>query len=312
MVLLDIGTREGAGHDEEPHPLWSLGRVYFRTGWAETARDVFGELVSVAHRHGLSVFAAVSLRRMNWVDPSLGWVDRSYDTARLQLRLSPYLDIFHPAFQEYLMGLLMDLVDTGINGVLFRNDAPLGPTDGFSVFALHGFERDFQIKPDPAKLSPVSVFGLAATRGDARVDQVGAGNSPEFWQWTGWKAREAIKIMAKLKRAMQAHAPGLQFGLEVHSEAVSDPLLALVQYAEDLLEAKRSGFQYFLVYPKAQDHPISAPLIERMGQLIGDTERIWIPIVVQGGDLRHPESWLSPTRIQDPIEKSVGLIYIAN
>jgi hypothetical protein len=312
MVLLDIGTREGAGQDEEPRPLGSLGRVYFRTGWAETARDVYGELLPVAHQHGLSVFAAVSLRRMNWVDPTLGWVDRSYDTERLQLRLSPYLDVFHPAFQEYLMGLLMDLVDTGIDGVLFRNDAPLGPTDGFSVFALRGFERDFQTKADPGKLSPVSVSGLAATRGDGPTDHVGAGNSPESWQWAGWKAREVIKIMAKLKRAMQAHASGLRFGLEVHSEAITDPLLALVQYAEDLLEGKRSGFQYFLIRPDAQDDPIAAPLIERMGQLIGDTERIWVSILVQGGDFRHPESWLSPMRMQDRLEKSVGLIYIAN
>jgi hypothetical protein len=110
---------------------------------------------------------------------------------------------------------------------------------------------------------------------------------------------------------MQAHVPGLQFGIEVHSEAVTDPLVALVQYAEDLLEAKRSGFQYFLVHTQGQGNPM-APVIERMGQLIGDTERIWVPILVQGVDLRHPESWLSPMRIQDRIEKSVGLIYIAN
>ncbi|MGH7233405.1 MAG: hypothetical protein ACREJU_18895 [Nitrospiraceae bacterium] len=309
LVLLDAGTREGLPYMGEPRPIGTMGSVYFRTGLAETARDVFGELIPVAHRHGLSVFAAVSLRRMNWVDPTLGWMDRSYDPVRLQLKITPYLDVFHPAFQEYLTGLFIDLADTGVDGVLFRNEAPLGPSDGLSFFALRGFERAFQIKADPAKLVPIAVTGMPAPADGPRADAVPTG-SPEFWQWAGWKAREAIKVMAKLGRAMRTHAPALVVALEVHPEAVTDPLIALVQYGEDLLEAKRHGVQFFLVRAGAQQRQVSAPLLERMGQLVGEKKGIWVPVVLPGRDIRRPEEWGPLSADRERLDTGVGLIYM--
>ncbi|MGH7209760.1 MAG: tetratricopeptide repeat protein, partial [Nitrospiraceae bacterium] len=46
-------------------------------GGTATLRDGLSQLVPIAHRHGLSVYAAVTLRRMTGVDPPLDWADRS-------------------------------------------------------------------------------------------------------------------------------------------------------------------------------------------------------------------------------------------
>ena len=99
------------------------GRVYFQTGWAPLRRDVFGEWVARARAQGLLVYASVSLRNMPWIDPALGWDDRRYDPSTRKLRSSESPDLLHPAFQEYLLGLLADVSFTGIDGILFRDAA---------------------------------------------------------------------------------------------------------------------------------------------------------------------------------------------
>jgi hypothetical protein len=248
---------------------------------------------------------------MNWVDPTLGWFDRSYDPAHVQLQLTPYLDMFHPAFQEYLVGFLTDLSDAGIDGVLFRNDAPLGPHDGFSPFALKGFERDFQVQADPVKLLPMSVSGFSALSREPQKDQAGMKAPPEYWQWTGWKARERMKVMSRLRKAMLSHAPALQFSAEFHPEAVTDPVTALVQYGEDLLEAKRSGFQFFLIRPALQMNTSSTSFFDRIRHLLGEVERLWVPILLPG-DIQHPEAWLTPNLNREQAGRRVGLIYMGN
>lgn len=312
LILLDAGTREGVRLLDETRPMEGLGSVYFRTGLAQTARDVFGEVVPIAHRYGLSVFAAVSLRRMNWIDPTLGWMDRAYDPVQQQLRITPYLDVFHPAFQEYLTGLFLDLADTGINGVLFRNDAPLGPTDGFSVFALRGFERDFQIKADPDKLAPIPVRASPITEEGVQPQVFKPNTAPEFWQWAGWKAREMIKLTVKLEDAMRSHAPNLSSAIEVHPEAVIDPLIALLQYGEDLLDAKRNGIQFFFIRTQNAQNAPAAPFLDRMGQLVGQMERIWISVPLPGGDTRNPDQWPPFAKEREGLERGIGLIYMGN
>jgi hypothetical protein len=299
MVLVDIGTSAGS------NPIVSEGGrratgIYFRSQWADTIRDIFGELLPLAHQQGLSVFAAVSLRRINWVDPTLGWLDRSYDTVHRQLRLSPYLDLFHPAFQEYLVGLLTDLADTGVDGILFRNDVSLGPYDGFSAFGVRGFERDFHSRMDPAQFF------------------TGTMSQPfpaEYWRWAGWKARERVKILDRLSRAMRLHGNTRHVAVEVHPEAVTDPRAALVRYGEDLLEAKRR-FQYFLLRASSQapspgvNGRQTSMLVEQMKGLLGSPDRIWTTMSVSAEDAE--QIGISSRTHREELGRDIGLIYQKN
>jgi hypothetical protein len=207
-------------------------------------------------------------------------MDRFYDVQHRELRLSPYLDLFHPAFQEYLIGFLTDLADTGIDGVLFRNAPALGPYDALSPFALQGFQRDFSRSLDPAELF------LAAPGGGER-----AKFRPEFWQWMGWKARERVTILERLVRAMRLRNSQLHVALEVHREAVTKPVAALVRYTEDLLESKRR-FEFFLLSadgapPQADVEGREgawAPTVSSMVEQLENPARIWL-------GLRTPSAW---------------------
>lgn len=308
MVLVDIGTGAGTNSIVSEEGRRATG-IYFRSQWADTIRDIFGELLPLAHQQGLSVFAAVSPRRINWVDPTFGWQDRSYDTVHRQVRLSPYLDLFHPAFQEYLIGLLTDLADTGVDGILFRNDASLGPYDGFSAFGVRGFERDFHTRLDPAQFFTGAISAPQAPA-------VGHGPAQpfpaEYWRWAGWKARERLKILERLSHAMRVRENTRQVALEIHPEAVTDPRVALVRYGEDLLEAKRR-FQYFLLrsaLPSSSPGQQRSMIIEQMKGLMGSPNRIWTTIPMSGDDAE--QIGVSSRTDREQLGMDIGLIYQKN
>ena len=67
-----------------------------------------------------------------------------------------------------------------------------------------------------------------------------------LWHWVGWKARQELDALAQLRRTLQQVRHGLRVILEVHAEAASQPLSALVNYGEDVAEASRRGFDILL------------------------------------------------------------------
>jgi len=315
-LVLEVGTRQVMTHGAMKESKTPAGRearaptgVYFRTGRANLIQDFIGQTVPVAHRHGLSVFGAVTLRQMSWLKSKPEWVDWFYDPARRQLKLSSRLDLFNPSFQEYITGFLTDLADTGIDGVLFQADVSTGPTDGLSSYGLDGFERDFGIRLDPGKLLPRTDPGTAASRPRESQSQLQPRREdpPEFWQWAGWKVRETLKVMDQLRRAMRQRSPKLQFALEVHPEAVTAPLEALMQYREDLLEAKRSRFDSYLI---GVQHSATPNIVERLIELLGGADQIWVATPLPEGGLVRLGDRLKPTTDRASLAKGIGVMYV--
>jgi hypothetical protein len=314
VLVLDAGTYESSSSRA------SRAGVFFRTTRAPVLRDVFDYAVPAAHRHGLAVFAAVSLRRMDWIDPSLGWNDVVLDEQTGRLNVSSSLDLFHPAFQDYLMGFLEDLAATGIDGILFRAEPPSGPLQGFSPYGLRRFEQEVGVRFDPT--------ALTLPERDGRMVSVGnefAASRPEYWRWLGWKAREAINVLGRLRRAIRQRVPLVQFALEVHPEAVADPVTALVQYGEDLLEAKAARFDRyvtaegpppvpFVTVPAPGTVPVivrpSSSFLARAVELIGQAEAIWLAKPLGSGDPLRPWTRLAPEANHPMLESGLGVLYL--
>jgi hypothetical protein len=266
--------------------------VYFRTTLAPMLRDVLGELTAIAHRHGILVFSTACLDRMDWIEPDLGWNDTHYDTARRTVAPSSHLDLFNPAFREYLNGLLTDLAQSGVDGIVFRFGSQ--PTEGFSRYAADAFEREFQIR-----LDPTTVLRPAAPDAGARNGS-GASMSPEYWRWVGWKMRERMKLLESFMQSLRRKMPALQFALEMHAESVTDPVTALVQYSEDLLDVRRSSVQFVLIPVSASPQASNthggkqnslALLVARARDLLAGLDRLWI---IRGGDGHVSRATLPP------------------
>lgn len=286
--------------------------VYFQTDWAPTTRDIMGQLVPAAHRHGLAVYVSVNLRRMDWVDPKLGWQDRWYDPVDRQMKPAAALDLFHPSYQEYLIGLLTDLAVTGVDGVLFRAAPPLRAGEALSAFALEAFQKDFGVALDPGAFFPSS-----GARGAA-----GAEAPPEVWRWYGWRSREVLKVMDRLRQAMRKRAPALRVGLEFHAAAATDPVRGLALYQEDLLEAKRWQWDFYVVRrdPAAPRAPAETGteagseqtgLAIRTAALLDNGGKIWLGMPLWTKDPARLSERLALAMDHAAFPSGVGLWYVA-
>jgi len=216
-----------------PHASYEGAGVYFKTGWAPVLKDELGALVGVAHRQGIQVWAAVSIRRMDWIDRKLNWSDWRYNVQTLELTRSDAVDLLHPGITEYLLGFFSDLAASGVDGVWVTAEPSSGASDGFSPSALRRYERDIGQSVD------LSRFRLGQDRA--------LGYAPEFWRWIGWKEREQVKALDGVLRAVRKSNPSLKVAIELHAEAVTSPRAALAWYAEDLLDLKRYRFEYLVL-----------------------------------------------------------------
>jgi tetratricopeptide (TPR) repeat protein len=224
--------------------------VYFKTDWAPVLQDRLSGVVAAAHRQGMQVWASLSLRRMDWVDPKLEWADWKFNAQTARLERVETLDLLHPAFRDYLVGLLTDLAGTGVDGIFLAADPPSEASEGFSTNALRKFEKDMGQPMDPHRL--LSAQGRERSLGYA----------PEFWRWLGWKQREQSKAVIGVIEAVRAAFPGLKVAMEVHAEAVTNPQAALAMYAEDLLDLRRYRVDYIAVPVTSAQGSLAAKAVE--------------------------------------------------
>jgi len=226
--------------------------VFFKTDWAPVIRDSLGSLVASAHQDQIQVWAALSIRRMDWIEARLGWSDWRYDPTSGELIASDTVDLFHPAVWEYFLGLLMDLAASGIDGILFMAEPPSGAVDGFSSFALRAYQRDMGQPIDPARL----YLGL----------QPELSFAPEFWRWIGWKQREQRKAVDGIVRALRHTYRKLKVAVEVHPESITNPRAALAWYAEDFLDFRHSQADYVAISLLPAQAGLVKPLMDSMNE----------------------------------------------
>lgn len=255
--------------------------VYFKTDWAPILRDRLGAVTSAAHRHGVQVWAALSVRRMDWIDPALGWADWEYSAEAGQLAPTATLDLLHPAMQEYLLGLLSDLAASGVDGLLLLADPPSGPNEGFSPYARRAYERDMgqAVEPQSLRLGP-------------KPDPL-LGYAPEFWRWVGWKQREQVKALDRILRSIRKEYPQLKVAIEVHAEAVSNPRGALAWYGEDFLDLRKYRMDHVVL-------PLTPSVFTWIRKQPPTAERTHLVFVVESSLER---------KIAGPLPEGIGLIY---
>nr|MBI3613731.1 tetratricopeptide repeat protein [Nitrospirota bacterium] len=295
-LVLEAGTEEARSPKSGGAPPAPAG-VYFRTDWALTVQDAIGQLIPLAHRQGMAVYITVNPWRMAWVDPALGWQAQAYDAAAGQFRPSPFLDLFHPAFQEYLVGLLTDLAGSGADGVLFRAPPGADPGERLSRFAREAVERDFGIRLDAESL-----------RGGQQ------GYAPEVWRWLGWESRQTVKVLDRLAQAVRKRSPTMQVGLELHEETVSEPVAALVRYREDVLEARQSAWDFYVIAPGPSPSmgqgKGQAGGVTKAVALIGERRPIWMETRLPAGDLMKLDERLPAAIAQAALPPGIGLWYV--
>jgi len=235
VVGIARNRTSSAGRAKGAPPEQTAAGVYFKTHWAPVLQNRLAGVIDAAHQQSLQIWAALSVRRMDWVDPALQWGDWRYDPGTRRLDPAETLDLLHPALPDYLVGLFTDLAATGIDGLLLLADPPSAANEGFSPHALRRYEREVGQALDPRMLwlkqGQDQTFTYAL----------------EFWRWAGWKQREQTKVLDGVIGAVRASYPALKVAVEVHPETITSPQQALASYAEELLDLRRYRYDYIAV-----------------------------------------------------------------
>ncbi|MDA0738986.1 MAG: hypothetical protein O2999_09375 [Nitrospirae bacterium] len=271
--------------------------------WGNRLGRGLGPLIDDAYQMGQAVYLGVSL-------PCLGmfaqeseedlaeWHDWSFEPQSQRVRRSSYFSLFSLEYQTALLDMLSKLSRFKIAGMVFQEDAPLGPYEGLSPIAMKRFAEAFDAQLHPASLFLRGNPVRTPQRGPEEIQEILMDTYPDvFWKWAGWKSRERLRVMNELMQSVREQFPHLQFGVEIHQESLHAPVYALANFSEDWVEMAHAPFDFFVTRvsntassgmylnlpntsqsnPRSFDHD----LIQRMVKFLDEPQKVWVIVPAQ-------------------------------
>ena len=266
--------------------------VYFETEHAEVVDPMLTRLVSIAHRHGLKVFAWMESRKMplRLNNPGKARAVR-YDFAKRTFELVPMWSIFSEVVQRSLMALYQDVARTGIDGILVQDDLVMYQYEDFYPGAVSLFERETGKVLSPKTLY-LSVFKSPKGRWFVR------NYSYTFWRWSRWKNQKLLDLARNLIRATREVNPSIKFALNFMYESVTDKDNALAWLSQDLEAAMRLPLDFYAIMAyhrqikkelnlsDEETYEKIASMTAKLLRVIDDPSKILMKIQVRDWDTR--------------------------
>lgn len=268
--------------------------------------DAMRSAVEHMHSQEKAIYLGVTLRCLGQFareSESDNWKDWAYDPSSGTLRRSSYYSLHFGGYQAFLMEWLVQLRDLPLTGLVIRNEAPVGLSEGFSPLAVPLFSREFGVAFDPVRM-------FNDERAMLGPDTESGVHFPAvFWKWAGWKARERHRIIRSLVQTLRVRLPHLEFGMTLQPQSVTDPVRGLIHFAEDWGDVARGPFDMFVIRIEGSDpavvHPISqgsptgfsenndgVTAVAEMAQHLGEPEKIWTIMALRSGSARIPSTML--------------------
>lgn len=197
--------------------------VYFKTDAAPVIYDVLSELIPMAKRYNLKVFAWMTTRYANYGNENLENVI-AYSLEQKKKIATKGMNIFSFTVQQHLLKIYEDLASYPIDGILLQDDLFLRYNEGFnnSTISLFKTETGFDAKPELffEKNNKTTVYTEA------------------FWNWRKWKSKKISELIAKIRDQVKSINPKIVLTVNLTYEAVSNPKGALAWLAHDLSSLK--------------------------------------------------------------------------
>lgn len=291
--------------------------AYFKTDYAPVVDDVLGNLISIAHKHNIKIFAWMETLKCPWaIEEHPEWQSKIFDVNKSQIVATEKLDLFNEQVQNYLSNLYSDLAKYPVDGILFQDDLILSHTEGFSEAALRKYRNDFS-----EELIPYSLFREHSFEGKKIPGDIYTG---KFWKWTRWKAKVLLDFAAGIKNAVRKVNPSFALGFNCYYEDILFPERALAWFSHDLKEAQNYGFDYFFIMLYHRQMKKELGLNEkrlmktlksfpwRLSKTIKNTNKAVIKIQTMDWDTKEPIQDSEINRIYKLIvrDRNMGLVFI--
>ncbi|MGE4478935.1 MAG: poly-beta-1,6-N-acetyl-D-glucosamine N-deacetylase PgaB [Deferribacterales bacterium] len=210
--------------------------VYFKTDSACMVRDVLGEAVTSARKHGMKIFAWMATRSLTFLKTP-EYMEKEFRKEGLADGYG--MSIFNEEASETVRQLFRDLAKYDIDGILFQDDFILRYREGASDYALNAYRADTGID-----LSFDKLFGCTGGLGETKVP----GGCPDtFIPWTEWKNGKMMEFYQSLKIAAMQENPDLVIAGNVYYETPLEETKGMSWYAQSISSMLAYGFDYLAV-----------------------------------------------------------------
>ncbi len=262
--------------------------LYFKSSHAPVIEDFLTEVIHLAHKHDIKVFAWMTTRYANYgVEDVEGLKCVAFDPASGGRRTCKGLDLFNEAVVERLENIYSDLAAYDIDGILFQDDMVLRHTEGFGPHAAALYEKDFGRALDP-KLFYFKRAGRPA------LDYTGL-----FWEWAAWKNRRLLHVATRLRKVVREKNPDVKFAINLMYESVTNPGFGLAWLSQSIQEAKKSNFDYYSIMAyhrqmagelhmnQRETKKLIKALVKEAVTMVGEPEKVMIKFQTRDWDTRE-------------------------
>ncbi|HBO85165.1 MAG TPA: hypothetical protein DD641_09435 [Deltaproteobacteria bacterium] len=214
--------------------------VYFNTKHAPVVEDMLGNIIKMAHRHNLKIFAWMTTRYADYgIEDKTDLRCKAYDLAKNMVVQCKGLDLFNDEAVSHLEKIYKDLARYDIDGILFQDDLYLRHTEGFGQYAnaLYLMGTGNTLKP--------SLFYSGIYRNNSSY--IVRHYTPAFWEWASWKNKRLLTVAKRLMKTVRDVNPKVVFTINLMYESVSNPAYALAWLSQSLDDAVGTGFDYYAI-----------------------------------------------------------------
>ena len=262
--------------------------LYFRSSHAPVIEDFLADVIPLAHKHNLKVFAWMTTRYADYgIEDNEELKCSAFDSVSGGTVTCKGLDLFNEAVVRRLEGIYSDLANYDIDGVLFQDDLVLRHTEGFGPHAAALYERDFG-RP----LVPERFYFK-------RAEQQVLDYTALFWEWASWKNRRLLSVAKRLRTVVREKRPDAKFAINLMYESVTNPGLGLAWLSQSIKESKKSNFDYYSIMAyhrqmagelhmsRGKTKELIKAIVKEAVIMVGEPEKVMIKFQTRDWDTRE-------------------------
>jgi biofilm PGA synthesis lipoprotein PgaB len=272
-IIFRVFGNKGDRIYEFANPKSDVG-VYFKTTRSPVIDDLLGNVTTIAHKHGIKVFAWITTRHASY--GAVGDVlDRELSLSEKQYKTLPKLDLFNDKAIWDLENLYKDLAKYPIDGVLIQDDFVMRHMEGFGTEARVNYASTFK-----RTLDAKNMYSDLELQPNGRVKRIVY--TDEFWQFQDWKNKRLNLVAGKLIKALREINPELEVALNVSYELFYKPKNALSWFAHDEALARKFNYVAVMAYQDQMMKELGINLNEA-GALIAENTRKAVSVMGSPG-----------------------------
>ena len=156
------------------------------------------------------------------------------------------LIFMHPDALDYLLGLVTEVANYDIDGLIFAADYTQSPIDGLSslnqILFNHETGREFDFDQLDVSLLNENFDNIAEQS-----------LSPEFEHFSRWKTNKIHLTLLQLIRHVRALLPVVKLGVEVLPELINEPKIAYYKHSIAYQQVLSLPADFFVLYRSQYD-----------------------------------------------------------